>query len=73
MHACDCDRVLNIIDSYERQIYLLRKEVDGDGELTVRSESILSDDRCTPNFKALIRVNNKLCIINKDIIAFTEY
>jgi len=55
---CDCDwSVLNIIDSYERQLYELRRELDGDLDHTKQSTESTSHAACTPNVKTLIRVS----------------
>ena len=52
MFCCFVERLLNIIDSYERQIFLLRSRVEKDVDLPSAASV---DDKATPNFKALIR------------------
>jgi len=49
---CDCYwSVLNIIDSYERQLYDVRRELEGDVDVSRQSTA-----STTPSVKTLIRV-----------------
>jgi len=54
----DCS-ILNLIDSYERQLYELRQELEGDVDLTVSATST-AQAMCTPNVRTLIRVNSTI-------------